>query len=282
MLLDLHLHTTASDGVMSPRDVCRLAAKLNIHVIATDHDTVRGQRALLKLCPEVTVPGTYAMEVTWGVHTVLATGETVPVHINVFCPFPFERSEIEKECGKMPLAECVIRWAKQRGCLAQWNHPLYWFYKLNPMRWPALVKHIVSIKPHMVEIHNANETFISRKATRTLFKIKDSLSAKKRAEELGIAFTSNTDAHVPHGFAVAHNALPYVDVNFDVFSRAIRKAEIVPVGFGKCTLCGKVWISSAWFEGSKLGKALAPLRRLCGINKQSVEWIKARWNSWKD
>ncbi len=281
MLLDLHFHTTASDGVMSPRDVCKMAAKLNINIVATDHDTVKGQEALLKLCPESTAPGTYAMEVTWGVHTILASGETVPAHINVYCPFPFERYEINKECGEMPLAECVIRWAKERGCLAQWNHPLYWFYKLKPTKWGVLIKHIMNIKPHMIEVHNANETFISNKATRMMFKIRDALSAKKLSEETGIAFTSNTDAHVPQGFGVAFNAVPYAELDFDILAKAIKRADIVPVAFGKCSLCGKVWIASAWFDGTKLGKLLGPLRKLCGINRQSVEWIKVRWQSWK-
>ena len=43
MKADLHLHTTASDGVVSPREIVRKASELGLEVIAiTDHDTVDG------------------------------------------------------------------------------------------------------------------------------------------------------------------------------------------------------------------------------------------------
>ena len=42
-LVDLHLHTTASDGRLSPRQLVDLAASRGLHVIAvTDHDTTDG------------------------------------------------------------------------------------------------------------------------------------------------------------------------------------------------------------------------------------------------
>lgn len=41
--IDLHVHTTASDGTMRPRDVVSLAAMLGLKAIAiTDHDTMAG------------------------------------------------------------------------------------------------------------------------------------------------------------------------------------------------------------------------------------------------
>ena len=43
MKADLHLHTTASDGRLEPKDLVKLAAKIGLDVIAiTDHDTVDG------------------------------------------------------------------------------------------------------------------------------------------------------------------------------------------------------------------------------------------------
>src|SRR5215475_2901719 len=42
---DLHAHTTASDGTLSPRELVRLAAKQGVRVLAvTDHDSVSGLR----------------------------------------------------------------------------------------------------------------------------------------------------------------------------------------------------------------------------------------------
>jgi 3',5'-nucleoside bisphosphate phosphatase len=41
--VDLHIHTTASDGVYSPSDIVRLAAEIGLKTIAiSDHDTVGG------------------------------------------------------------------------------------------------------------------------------------------------------------------------------------------------------------------------------------------------
>lgn len=59
--IDLHVHTTASDGTQTPSDVVRLAASLGLRAVAiTDHDTVSGcaeaRRAAEGLGVEV-VPG---------------------------------------------------------------------------------------------------------------------------------------------------------------------------------------------------------------------------------
>src|SRR4030043_1562206 len=41
--IDLHLHTTASDGVMSPSEIVRYAKTKGLQAIAiTDHDTIEG------------------------------------------------------------------------------------------------------------------------------------------------------------------------------------------------------------------------------------------------
>ena len=49
MRLDLHVHTTASDGRSSPAEVVRLAADGGLDVLAiTDHDTVAGIPAALE------------------------------------------------------------------------------------------------------------------------------------------------------------------------------------------------------------------------------------------
>jgi hypothetical protein len=43
--IDLHVHTTFSDGTLTPREVVQLAKRVGLRAIAiTDHDTVRGNR----------------------------------------------------------------------------------------------------------------------------------------------------------------------------------------------------------------------------------------------
>jgi len=52
--IDLHIHSTASDGTLSPADIIALALRLRLGAIAiTDHDSVAGSReALLNGTPE--------------------------------------------------------------------------------------------------------------------------------------------------------------------------------------------------------------------------------------
>ncbi|MBW1649154.1 MAG: PHP domain-containing protein [Deltaproteobacteria bacterium] len=48
-LIDLHIHTTASDGTLSPEQVLKSAEKLNLKAISiTDHDTLEGCRQAVK------------------------------------------------------------------------------------------------------------------------------------------------------------------------------------------------------------------------------------------
>ncbi len=55
-MLDLHTHTTASDGVLTPTQLIELAAENNIGTIAiTDHDTVSGIAEGLKAAEKLNV-----------------------------------------------------------------------------------------------------------------------------------------------------------------------------------------------------------------------------------
>ena len=48
--IDLHIHSSASDGTLSPSEILNRAQDLNLKAIAiTDHDTVEGSRAVLRL-----------------------------------------------------------------------------------------------------------------------------------------------------------------------------------------------------------------------------------------
>ena len=61
MRLDLHVHTTASDGSTGPTDVVRLAVDGGLDVLAiTDHDTVAGIPAAIQTAAEISlllIPG---------------------------------------------------------------------------------------------------------------------------------------------------------------------------------------------------------------------------------
>lgn len=59
---DLHIHTTASDGRISPADLLKFAREHSLSTISiTDHDTIRGYREAVKLIddyPLKLIPGT--------------------------------------------------------------------------------------------------------------------------------------------------------------------------------------------------------------------------------
>ncbi|MFW5976516.1 MAG: PHP domain-containing protein, partial [Bacillota bacterium] len=62
MAVDLHLHTTASDGSMTPEKLIKKAVELDYEAIAiTDHDTVRGIEPALKTAYK------YSLEVIPGI-----------------------------------------------------------------------------------------------------------------------------------------------------------------------------------------------------------------------
>jgi predicted metal-dependent phosphoesterase TrpH len=48
--IDLHIHSSASDGTLSPAEIIRRAAKLNLAAIAiTDHDTLKGTAIAMRV-----------------------------------------------------------------------------------------------------------------------------------------------------------------------------------------------------------------------------------------
>lgn len=83
MRIDLHMHSTGSDGVLTPPQLVELAASLGVDVMAvTDHDTfvgveaVRGQALPVALIPGVELSlrdrrNMHLLGYGWGRHTML-------------------------------------------------------------------------------------------------------------------------------------------------------------------------------------------------------------------
>ena len=64
-MIDLHLHTTASDGALAPRDLVRRAAGAGLTVISvTDHDTLAGLREAAGVARELGVTCVPGIEIT--------------------------------------------------------------------------------------------------------------------------------------------------------------------------------------------------------------------------
>lgn len=76
MTVDLHVHTTASDGTLAPADVIARALELRLRAIAvTDHDSVEGLAAAI-----AAAAGT-ALEVVPGVELSAATASAQDLHV---------------------------------------------------------------------------------------------------------------------------------------------------------------------------------------------------------
>jgi predicted metal-dependent phosphoesterase TrpH len=79
---DLHSHSTASDGTLTPRELVYRAAKAGVQVLAlTDHDTTAGieeAQSAAANCGLVLIPGV-EISVTWNKQTVHIVGLNVDV-----------------------------------------------------------------------------------------------------------------------------------------------------------------------------------------------------------
>jgi predicted metal-dependent phosphoesterase TrpH len=74
-LIDLHTHTTASDGRCSPEELVRLAAEAGVDTLGlTDHDTVAGCADAARACAQVRVQFVAGIEIT-------AVCEEADVHV---------------------------------------------------------------------------------------------------------------------------------------------------------------------------------------------------------
>jgi predicted metal-dependent phosphoesterase TrpH len=107
---DLHLHTTASDGLASPEAVLERALQLELDVIAvTDHDTLKGAWRVRELVAQ----RGYPIEVIVGIEATTVRG----IHLlALFVERPLERMY-------QPIEEAIDTLGAQGGlCLAP--HPL--------------------------------------------------------------------------------------------------------------------------------------------------------------
>jgi len=89
VIFDLHSHSTASDGVLSPRELVERAAEQGVHTLAlTDHDSVRGvaeARATAAGLGLALVAGV-EVSVTWMKRTVHVVG----LHVDCASPMLLE------------------------------------------------------------------------------------------------------------------------------------------------------------------------------------------------
>ena len=111
--IDLHIHTTASDGTASPAEVVRAAKALDLRAIAiTDHDTVSG-------CAEAMAEGqAQGLEVIPGIELSSRYGKTIhilgyflrigsPALTKVLDGIVFERDERNRKMAALMAADGI-------------------------------------------------------------------------------------------------------------------------------------------------------------------------------
>ena len=121
MKIDLHIHTTASDGRLTPAEVVRKAADLGMEVIAiTDHDSVDGIEEALdeaRKFPELLViPGVeMGADVPWGEMHIL--GYFVDPYSAAFC------HELEMlRNSRANRAQKMVSGLEKLGVQLDWEH----------------------------------------------------------------------------------------------------------------------------------------------------------------
>ncbi len=64
-MIDLHVHSTCSDGALTPEALVEEARRVGLHAIAlTDHDTVEGVPAFLEACRAAGIRGVAGVEIS--------------------------------------------------------------------------------------------------------------------------------------------------------------------------------------------------------------------------
>jgi predicted metal-dependent phosphoesterase TrpH len=121
--IDLHTHSTASDGLVAPEQLVRLAADTGLRVVAlTDHDTTAGMAAAARALPRglTLVPGAeISCEVTVG-----SAGHRVSLHVLAYL---FDPTEAAFADVRARLRESRVSRARRMvEKLAAAGHPVDW------------------------------------------------------------------------------------------------------------------------------------------------------------
>ena len=104
-MIDLHVHSTASDGSHSPAEIVRLASAMRLKAVAlTDHDTVAGLEEFMNTAPEF--PG---VELIPGIELAAMEEQEARQNCHIVGLFLNEISDRMRR-----LLEDVMRWRDER------------------------------------------------------------------------------------------------------------------------------------------------------------------------
>ncbi|WP_030545007.1 PHP domain-containing protein [Streptomyces albus] len=119
MRIDLHTHSTASDGTDTPAELVRNAAAAGLDVVAlTDHDTVRGHAAAAAALPE-------GLTLVTGAELSCRTSGGTGLHLLAYLFDPAE-PELERERelvrdDRVPRARAMVAKLRELGVPITWE-----------------------------------------------------------------------------------------------------------------------------------------------------------------
>lgn len=201
---DLHMHTTFSDGVASPREMLLTAQHKGLHAISiTDHDTFEGSVRASRLArgaegfPLVII----------GIEARADAGD-----ILVYCSEPIQLPYKVEE---------LVDVARENNCLVVPAHPF------APWRL-GIGELLYRIKGwSAVEVWNAaNPRGANEKAI-------------EAARALGLPGLSNSDAHIPDHVGVAYTVIEVGDLRPEEVMDSILRGRVSP-HFGSPTLASNI------------------------------------------
>lgn len=139
--LDLHLHSSYSDGVFSPRELLELLQQYDYELISiTDHDTIEGCLEAMKLAPHYdikVIPGVEISSLCWDrdVH-VLAYG--FDIKDKAFRSF---LHTIEK--GRLNRAKKIVKLLAKKGMSLDFRDVINFTGKLNLVGRPHIARALI-------------------------------------------------------------------------------------------------------------------------------------------
>ncbi len=190
--MDLHVHTYYSpDALTSPDKLVEACQARGINCIAiTDHNTIRGARALLEACP---------FKVIVGEEIRTAEGEIIGLFLEEAVPPRLS-------------AEDTVRRIKDQGGLVSVPHP---FDRMRRKSLGAEALLRVVDRVDVIETFNARITFAS-----------DNERARRFAEEHGLLVTAVSDAHTSAELGGSYVEVPDFD-GPDAFLQSLRQGKPV-------------------------------------------------------
>lgn len=194
LLAEIHMHTTASDGSMTPEEAVRLARGKGLTAISvTDHDTFRGSSLAARISKVIGGP------------LIVPGAEIRTDHgdVLVYCERPYE---------EVPRSLHELRdWADENNCALVAAHPFH------PGR--AAVGWAIT---RLLHLFDAVEVWNSRGPP--VFNLPAIVLAHRR----GVPATSGSDAHVPQELGGSPVALPGEPTGAGELVEWIRKGLVRP------------------------------------------------------